>query len=149
MTCCTQASPGAGSLADSDRATSTAHDNIYNACAAFSLISRVASSQIYIMTNLHQTIQHDNCTTRLTCSGSRQTSERGGQETWNISRRTGRPSFFGLFLQARGGGHGPLGPPPWIRYWLHQTNLHYDKSTVRQMYNTTNLQQWSTVVVLV
>ena len=45
------------------------------------------------------------------------TSERGGQETWNISRRTWRPSFLAYFLQAGGGGHGPLGPPPWIRYW--------------------------------
>ena len=38
-----------------------------------------------------------------------ETSERGGQETWNISRCAWRPSFFGYFLQARGGG---MGPPP-------------------------------------
>ena len=40
-----------------------------------------------------------------------ETSERGGQETWNISRRTRWPSFFGLFLQARG-GIIPLAPLP-------------------------------------
>ena len=48
-----------------------------------------------------------------------ETSERGGQETWNISCRARWPSFFGLFLQARGGGAWPpCSPPPWIRYWL-------------------------------
>ena len=44
-------------------------------------------------------------------------SERGGQETWNISRRAQRPSFFGLFFTGQGGG-GAMAPlaPPWIRY---------------------------------
>ena len=40
-----------------------------------------------------------------------ETSERGGQETWNISCCIRRPSFFAYFYK-RGGGRGPLGPPP-------------------------------------
>ena len=46
-----------------------------------------------------------------------ETSEGGGGETWNISRRARRPSFFGLFLLGEGGGWPPC-PPPWIRYWF-------------------------------
>ena len=40
-----------------------------------------------------------------------ETFERGGQETWNISRRARQP-FFGLFFTGQGGGHGPLAPLP-------------------------------------
>ena len=46
-----------------------------------------------------------------------ETSERGDQETWNISRRIRRPSFWAYFLQGRG-GMAPLPPPPGIRYWI-------------------------------
>ena len=42
-----------------------------------------------------------------------ETSERGGPR--NMKYKTPCVEvifFFGLFLQAGGGGHGPLGPPP-------------------------------------
>ena len=48
-----------------------------------------------------------------------ETSERGGQETWNISHRGWWPSFFGLFLQAGGGGGmAPLPPLDPLLLWV-------------------------------
>ena len=41
----------------------------------------------------------------------------GGQETWNISRHTRRPSFLRLFFTGQVWGHGLHDPPPLICYW--------------------------------
>ena len=48
-----------------------------------------------------------------------ETSEKGGQETWNISHHARWPSFLWLFFTGRGGGgHGRLGP-----LWIHYCTL--------------------------
>ena len=52
-------------------------------------------------------------------SGSRNFGEGGPRNMKYKLHCAWRPSFFGLFFTGQGGGgHGPLGPPPWIRYCI-------------------------------
>ena len=53
----------------------------------------------------------------LTPSSGSSGRVRGGRETWNLCDRLRWPSFYDLFSQGRGGGHGPLSPP---RIHLHR-----------------------------
>ena len=50
-------------------------------------------------------------------SGSRNFGGGGPRNMKYKAPRTAAIFFWPIFLQAGGGGHGLLGPPPWIRYW--------------------------------
>ena len=81
-------------------------------------------------------ISHINCTisigvmlNRYTSSGSRNFGE-GGPTNMKYKPPRMVAIFFWPIFTGRGGGHGPLAPPPWIRYctqinnWQIQHELH-------------------------
>ena len=73
-----------------------------------------------------------------------ETSERGGQETWNISRRTWWPSFFGLFLQARG-GTAPLAPPGSVLFCHPYLLSSFLQSIIRHSFETVDTDKTGSI----